>query len=125
MRQERDLRRGGREQGPIRRSSVKGKGAGGFFRDRGENPGGKRKPFFSDSLFRVKHTPSRKGVRVPTEVDADETLIVALKLARQGYGAGDPRTIMRWPSDLVLAAASYEHFLVDYETAWYDLNKEK
>lgn len=32
---------------------------------------------------------------------------------------------MRWPSDLVLAAASYEHFLVDYETAWYDLNKEK
>jgi hypothetical protein len=49
--------------------------------------------------------------------------VVALRLARQGYYGGDPERVLQAPSDMVLAAAEYEGFLSDYETAYYDLNR--
>lgn len=49
---------------------------------------------------------------------------MALRLARQGYGGGDPRVILDMPTDIVLAAVQYENFLTDYESAYVELNRE-
>lgn len=57
-------------------------------------------------------------------MSADDALGVALRLARQGYGSGDPRRVLRMPSDIVLAALQYENFLADYEAAYIELNRE-
>ena len=57
------------------------------------------------------------------EIDAGGALVVALRLARQGYYGGDPERVLKAPSDMVLAAADYEGFLADYEMAYYELNR--
>lgn len=49
---------------------------------------------------------------------------MALKLARQGYGGGDPRNVLEMPTDIVITALQYENYLVDYESAYMELNKE-
>lgn len=54
----------------------------------------------------------------------DEALGVAVRLARQGYGGGDPRVILRMPSSVVVTAVHYENFLADYEAAYVELNRE-
>lgn len=58
------------------------------------------------------------------EVDVDEALGIAIRLARQGYGGGDPRVILKMPSSMVMTAAHYENFIVDYESTYVELNRE-
>jgi hypothetical protein len=50
---------------------------------------------------------------------------VALRLAKAGYGGGDPARILEMRADLVLAAVQYENFSREYEAAYIDLNKGK
>ena len=54
----------------------------------------------------------------------DEALDVAIQLARQGYGGGDPRVILAMPSSMVVTMAHKENFLADYEAAYVEINRE-
>ena len=47
-------------------------------------------------------------------------MIVALKLAKAGYGT--PAEIMEMQADVVIAATEYEGFLVRYEAEFQRLN---
>jgi hypothetical protein len=51
--------------------------------------------------------------------------VIALKLARAGYGGGDPERILNMRVDLVIEAAQYEQFCNDYESEYIELNTEK
>lgn len=51
-------------------------------------------------------------------------MLVAIRLAREGYGGGDPENILNMRADLVLSIIHYEKFRTDYERAFVDLNKE-
>lgn len=65
----------------------------------------------------------QKAGRLPrVTVRLDDGLMIALKLARAGYGGGDPMRIMEWPADIVVAALQYEKFRGDYEQAYLNLN---
>lgn len=52
----------------------------------------------------------------------DSALLIAVRLAREGYG--DPQTLLKTPSDIVLACLQHSEFLADYEKAFSALNKE-
>lgn len=52
-------------------------------------------------------------------------MMVALRLAKEGYGGGDPERILKMRADTVLAALQYEAFLGDYERAYIELNREE
>ncbi len=54
---------------------------------------------------------------------ADDLTVIALKVAKAGYYGGNPETVMKAKASLVLSVLEYEHFLVDYENAEYELNK--
>ena len=54
---------------------------------------------------------------------ADEATLVACKLARAGYWGGDPGAIKRAPLDEVLAAADYENFCGEYESADWEMQQ--
>jgi hypothetical protein len=49
---------------------------------------------------------------------------VALKLARIGYGGGDPEKVLDMPVGIVVAMMHYEKFRDDYERAYVALNSE-
>lgn len=49
--------------------------------------------------------------------------MIALRLAKDGYGGGDPEKVLRMRSDLVVAAVQYEKFRNDYERTYYEINK--
>jgi hypothetical protein len=51
-------------------------------------------------------------------------LATSLRLARAGYGGGDPEKIMAMRVDLVLAALEYEGFVSNYERTWVEINRE-
>ena len=52
-------------------------------------------------------------------------MVIALKLAKAGYGGGDPEKVLQMPADIVMAAVQYEQFLAESERTWLELNKEK
>lgn len=47
---------------------------------------------------------------------------MALKLSKEGFGR--PDEILSMPCDLVLAALEYSSFLMKYQDAFYELNKD-
>lgn len=51
-----------------------------------------------------------------------ETLM-ALRLAREGFGAGDPERILRMPTNVVLDAWEFINFQKDYEESVLEMNK--
>lgn len=55
----------------------------------------------------------------------DESLIIALRLAKAGYMGGDPTQVMRSPVDTVVAMLHYENFLGDYERTWVQMNRKE
>lgn len=48
-----------------------------------------------------------------------------LRLARQGYGGGNPEHILGMRADIVLMALQYEYFLNDFENASYEIAKQR
>lgn len=48
---------------------------------------------------------------------------VALRLAREGYGGGDPEKVLAMRADVVLAMVQYENFRGTYERTFFELNK--
>lgn len=49
--------------------------------------------------------------------------MVALRLAKAGFGGGDPEKVLGMRVDLVMAAVQYETFVSEYERAYVELNK--
>jgi len=49
-------------------------------------------------------------------------LLVALRLAKAGYGR--PDEILQMPTDMVMSALHYEKFLKDYELIFIEINKK-
>lgn len=52
-------------------------------------------------------------------------MVVALRLARQGYGGGDPERVLQMRADMVIAANQYEGFLIDLDLTFVELNRDK
>ena len=52
----------------------------------------------------------------------DPALLIAVRLAREGYG--DPQTLLHTRSDIVLAAFQHSEFMAKYEQTFSDLNKD-
>jgi hypothetical protein len=50
---------------------------------------------------------------------------VALRLARAGYGGGDPEKVLQMRADTVVMAIQYETFRAEYEAAFMEINKPK
>lgn len=50
--------------------------------------------------------------------------MVALALARAGYGGGDPEKILGMRADIVVAMTQYEEFKGKYEREYIRINKE-
>lgn len=55
----------------------------------------------------------------------DETLVVALRLAKAGYMGGDPRAVQGAPVDVVVSMLQYENFLGEYERTWIHMNRKE
>lgn len=82
-------------------------------------------PFFQKDFFYVKAVGEIDGRKQPiVKVNVEEEYYIALKLAKEGYGGGDPEKILNMRVDLVLMMWQYEIFQADYEKAYIHINKE-
>lgn len=52
----------------------------------------------------------------------DEATVIALRLAKEGYGTVEQILGMR--ADLVLDALEYSGFLSDYQETYFNINRE-
>lgn len=84
---------------------------------------GKSHPFFQGANFEVKEPKINIG-RKPRTVINDESLFIAIKLAKIGYYSGNPELILEAPVNMVLAILNYEMFDIDLENAYNDIIKE-
>lgn len=50
---------------------------------------------------------------------------MAIRLAKAGYGGGDPQKVLEFPADIVLAILQYEQFQMDFEAAYISMNREQ
>jgi hypothetical protein len=55
----------------------------------------------------------------------DATRLTSLKLAKAGYGHGDPQSILGWPVDLAFDTLAYERFIEEYLETRNQLNAPK
>ena len=86
---------------------------------------GKPHPFFQESCFRIQSSISDDSKRKPdTTITAEWEIVIAVTLAKSGYFAGNPDVVLNTPIDIVLHTYHYEMFTRDYETTYYELNKE-
>ena len=51
--------------------------------------------------------------------------MIAFKLAKAGYWAGDPEKVLSARVDIVLDALAFETFQSDYESVEWELNKNE
>jgi len=51
-------------------------------------------------------------------------MIIAFKLARNGYYQGDPDRVLKARVDRVLMLAHYDHFNTVFEETYYQINKK-
>jgi hypothetical protein len=49
--------------------------------------------------------------------------MIALRLAKAGYGGGNPERVLKMRADMVMSIVQYEGFVADYERAYIELNK--
>lgn len=52
-------------------------------------------------------------------------MVIALRLAREGYGGGDPEKVMQMGADWVVMMAQYEQFRAELERTTFEMNKER
>jgi hypothetical protein len=86
---------------------------------------GKPTPFFQAPTLKVRRTTSKESTRQPrTEINLEEAYIICLKLAKAGYGGGNPETIGQMSPDWVIKILDYENFCGDWEEEYLNLNKK-
>jgi hypothetical protein len=86
---------------------------------------GESYPFFQAPVLEVKRSSRKDNAKKPrTKINAEEADIVCLRLAKAGYGGGDPEKIGKMAVDWVMKIVGYEGFCSDYEEEYYNLNQE-
>ena len=60
-----------------------------------------------------------------TEITAPDEMMIAIKLAKAGFYGGDVQAVLNANVDHVMTAIEHEIYLVDYERAEFELNKEE
>lgn len=69
--------------------------------------------------------PERPDRNVPkTEITADFTRRICLKVAKAGYYGGNPAFVRQAPVDDVLSILDYEHFLDVYDYTEFKINEK-
>ena len=81
-------------------------------------------PFFEKNLFCVKNVPPDNKRYPAVSIKLDQPWIIALRLARAGYGGGDPEKILEMKVSTVLNMFHYERFVDDYQVAFTEMNRE-
>lgn len=71
----------------------------------------------------VEGAAAGAGILPRVNIKADDALAIALRLARAGYGGGDPEKVMEMPADIVMAAVQYENYVAVYERTYIKLNE--
>lgn len=64
-----------------------------------------------------------KRRRPKTRIE-DESLFIAMRLAKAGYYGGNPQAVLQAPVTVVIGMLEYEGFNDEYENAYMALNKE-
>ena len=59
------------------------------------------------------------------KIEAPEEWVIAFRLAKAGYGGGNPETILEMPVDIVMGLVQYEVFTAEYETQFIKINSPK
>lgn len=89
-----------------------------------ESGGGKLPPFFEKNLFCVKNVPTDTKRYPKTEIRVEQSQLIALRLAKEGYAGGDPEKILQMKVSTVVMMMQYEKFIDDYQTAYIKLNQD-
>ena len=84
---------------------------------------GKPTPFFQRARLVVLDKRKVAIKRPETKITLDDSRLMILRLAREGFGGGDPERIENMPSDIVIDAIEYSNFLSDYEETVMEINK--
>lgn len=53
----------------------------------------------------------------------DAAKLMSLRLAREGFGSGDPERVMAMPTDVVFDAWEFINFQNEYEETAHELNR--
>lgn len=84
-------------------------------------------PFFQAPLFEVERSSrgtSEQPKQPKTIIEATEADIACLKLAKAGYGGGNPEVIGEMSPSWVMKLLEYENFCGDYEDEYHQLNRK-
>ena len=82
--------------------------------------------FYQSSCFVVKKLTTRsEQVKPKTKIDCQDTDLIVLRLAKAGYGGGNPEVIENMSVDWVLKMFHYENFCNDYESEYMNLNNKQ
>ena len=80
----------------------------------------------AEPRYRVEKTTCSNTERRPiTVIEANEAETVVNFLAERGYYGGNPTVIWAAPADHVISAYYYKLFVSDYQSEYYEINKEK
>lgn len=78
-------------------------------------------PFYRKPKFNVQGY-HRSGVRPKIQIDADDTIVIALQLAKVWHVT--PDRVLETPADLVIAGLLFEKFTIEYQEKYLELTKE-
>ena len=79
--------------------------------------------FFSPSPFQVLTTRKDETKHPRIKITCPDERLVAYRLAKAGYGGGDPQKVLEMPADMVVDLLHYEGFTADYERAYVEMNR--
>lgn len=109
----------------FRRRENRGTSARRLLRDRLARHRAELRAFFRTGLFIVEGAVRDTNRYPKVSIKADDTLVIALRLARAGYWDGDPEKAMAADPGVVIAALQYEVFRDEYERTYNEMNREK
>lgn len=83
-------------------------------------------PFSREPVFKVLRSGRKEetgSYTYPKVSIENQTMFVAVRLAKAGYFGGDPEQVMNAPVDVVQSILDYEGFESAYEEEYIALNK--
>ena len=80
-------------------------------------------PFFQGARLVVIDKRKADIKRPAIRVTMDQETLMALRLAREGFGGGDPARISAMPTNMVLDAWEFVNFQAEYEETTREMNK--
>lgn len=83
--------------------------------------------FYRSPAFIVAKVTGRSGeqIKPKTKISCDDDDLIVLRLAKAGYGGGNPEVIENMSVDWVLKMFHYENFCSDYENEYINLNNKQ